>query len=333
MKKARKYILNPETLNYELTKISRSRVFARTTLLALGSVLMFFFYLWLYTDVFGLELVKTTLLKRKNAELLSKYELVSHKLDVYETALDALEMKDEDVYRSVFGMNSIPAAIRDEGLGGVNRYEDLDGFEHSALLKGEVTRLDMLTKKAYIQSKSFDEVGLMARRAGDMVSCIPAIPPFSPGANYHISSPFGRRVDPHYHYTKMHTGVDFSMKPGQRVYAVGDGVVSDVRFELFGYGHSVVIDHGFGYKTRYAHMKYISVAQGMKVKRGDCIGESGNTGKSTGPHLHFEVIYKGDHVNPMNYMDLEMPVSEYEQIVAHNETAGEYIHPSHRKKK
>lgn len=332
MKRARKYVLNPDTLNYEVKETPGRSVVLKSALLAVGSIVMFLVYLWIYVDVLNLELVKTTLLKRKNAEWCSKYEVLTHKLDVYESALDALEMKDEDVYRAVFGMNSIPAEVRNEGLGGVNRYEEFDGMDHSALLKGEVKRLDMLTKKAYVQSKSFDEVDLMARRAGDMVSCIPAIPPFSPGTNFHITSPFGYRTDPHYHYRKMHTGVDFSMKPGQRLYATGDGVVSEVRFELFGYGNSIVIDHGFGYKTRYAHLKYVSVAQGMKVKRGDLIGESGNSGKSTGPHLHFEVIYKGNYVNPMNYMDLEMPVSEYEQMVAHNPDA-EYIHPSHRKKK
>jgi len=332
VKKAKKYILNPETLNYELKKISGRTRLARTSMLVAGSIVLFFFYLWLYAQVLGAELVKTTFLKQKNAEWCSKYEVLSHKLDVYESALESLEMRDEDVYRSVFGMNSIPSDVRGEGFGGVNRYEMFDGMDHSSLLKGEVKRLDVLLKKAYVQSKSFDEVALMARQAGDMVSCIPAIPPFSPGINYRVTSSFGYRSDPHYHYRKMHTGVDFSMKPGQRIYAVGDGVVCDVRFELFGYGHSIVIDHGFGYKTRYAHMKYISVVQGMKVKRGDLIGESGNTGKSTGPHLHYEVIYKGNYVNPLNYMDLEIPAEEYEQMVAHNAPA-EFIHPSHRKKK
>mgnify|MGYP004678073941 FL=1 len=149
-----------------------------------------------------------------------------------------------------------------------------------------------------------------------MASCIPAIPPVLPDkSKYRISSTFGYRSDPISGVSKMHTGFDFACKPGNPVYASGDGVVSSVSFDLFNYGNSVVIDHGFGYKTRYAHLKTIFVAEGMKLKRGECIGESGNSGKSTGPHLHYEVIYRGRFVNPVNYFDLEMPVEEYASMV------------------
>ena len=176
--------------------------------------------------------------------------------------------------------------------------------------------MDILTKKAYVQSKSFDDVEALSQRAGDMASCIPAIPPVLPDkSKYRISSTFGYRSDPISGVSKMHTGFDFACKPGNPVYASGDGVVSSVSFDLFNYGNSVVIDHGFGYKTRYAHLKTIFVAEGMKLKRGECIGESGNSGKSTGPHLHYEVIYRGKFVNPVNYFDLEMPVEEYASMV------------------
>ena len=105
------------------------------------------------------------------------------------------------------------------------------------------------------------------------------------------------------------------MKPGTPVYTTGDSVVEYVKFSFTGYGNEILIDHGFGYKTRYAHMSMVSVAEGMKLKRGDCIGESGNSGKSTGPHLHYEVIYRGERVNPMNYLDMDMPVKEYAEMV------------------
>jgi len=334
MSRNNKYQLNPETLIYEVKKGSKKLLAAKTFMLFLGSLALAGLYFWLYVSVFDLELPKTSLLKKKNADWLTKMEMMNRNLDVYEEALSGIEMNDEDVYRAIFGMSGIPDEIREEGFGGVNRYQALEGTDHSGQLKVTVERLDRLTKKAYIQSKSFDEVEIMAKHAGDMASCIPAIPPMIPDkSKYHLSSTFGYRSDPLRKYRTMHTGVDFSMKPGNNVYATGDGVVAQVKYELFGYGNWIIIDHGFGYKTRYAHLKVITVAQGMKVKRGECIGESGNSGKSTGPHLHYEVMYKDNYVNPMSYVDLDMPVDEYKQLVSQveGESGRNFIHPSHIK--
>jgi murein DD-endopeptidase MepM/ murein hydrolase activator NlpD len=233
-------------------------------------------------------------------------------------------------------MHEIPAEIRNAGFGGVNRYEHLEGLGKDELLKNTVMRLDMLTKKSYVQSKSFDEVALLSKRAGDMASCIPAIPPVVPDRKiYRLSSRFGYRSDHFTGRTKRHSGVDFALKPGNPVYATGDGVVESVKFEFFGYGNSVVIDHGFGYKTRYAHLKSIGVSEGMKVKRGECVGTSGNPGRSSGPHLHYEVLYKGNHVNPANYYDLTITPEEYSTMVQNTADASEKItmHPSHIKRK
>ena len=194
----------------------------------------------------------------------------------------------------------------------------------------------MLLKKTYVQSKSFDEVAQLSRRAGEMASCIPAIPPMNPDTKkYRFSSSFGYRKDPFTGRSKRHTGVDFAMKPGIPIYATGDGVVESVKFELFGYGNQVVINHGFGYKTRYAHLKSVGVGEGMKVKRGECIGLSGNSGRSSGPHLHYEVLYKDNYVNPANYFDLSITPEEYGTMVQDIADASERVtlHPSHRKKK
>ena len=168
-----------------------------------------------------------------------------------------------------------------------------------------------------------------------MASCIPAIPPINPDKNkYRFSSSFGYRKDPFTGRSKKHSGVDFALKPGNPIYATGDGVVEAVKFELFGYGTQVLIDHGFGYKTRYAHMKTVGVAEGMKVKRGECIGLSGNSGRSSGPHLHYEVIYMGRHVNPYNYFDLTITPEEFSTMVQDIADASERVtmHPSHKKK-
>ena len=336
MANSRKYVLNPRTLAYEVKKRSKKMRVIRSVALLAASVALAVFYFWIYTSVFGLELPKTLMLKKKNAEWHSKLEVLNIQLDRYDEALVALQMRDDDIYRSIFGMHEIPAEVRNAGFGGVNRYEYLEGVDPSGSLKNTVMRLDVLTKKSYVQSKSFDEVAQLSKRAGDMASCIPAIPPVVPDKKiYRLSSSFGFRRDPFTGRSKRHSGVDFALKPGNPIYASGDGVVESVKFEFFGYGNSVLIDHGFGYKTRYAHLKSICVSEGMKIKRGECIGESGNSGRSSGPHLHYEVIYKDKHVNPANYFDLEITPGEYATMVQNTADATEKVtlHPSHKKRR
>ena len=336
MPKDRRYIFNKETLTYEVVRqSSRSRVFKTLTLFAV-SLLLAGFYFWIYVSVLGLEPPKTALLKKSNAEWSSRIEVLNRQLDQYNEDLTSLQMRDDDIYRSIFGMNEIPAAVRNAGFGGVNRYAHYDDIDSDGLLKRTAVRLDVLTKKSYVQSKSFDEVAQLSRRAGEMASCIPAIPPVNPDPKkYRLSSGFGYRRDPFTGRSKRHTGVDFALKPGNPVYSTGDGVVESVKFELFGYGNQIVIDHGFGYKTRYAHMKSIGVAEGMKLKRGECIGLSGNSGRSSGPHLHYEVMYKDAFVNPANYYDLSITPDEYSTMVQDIADASERItlHPSHQKRR
>ena len=336
MAKMKKYVFNPKTLSYEIRKRSRKSRILRSVALLVGSVVMAVLYFWLYASVLEWELPKTALLKKKNAEWCSRVEVMNRQLDRYDEALEALQMRDDDIYRSIFGMHEIPSEVRNAGFGGVNRYEDLELVDQHGYLKETVMRLDVLTKKSYVQSKSFDEVAQLSKRAGDMASCIPAIPPVVPDRKiYRLSSSFGYRSDPFSGKTKRHTGVDFALKPGHPVYATGDGVIESVKFEFFGYGNSVVVNHGFGYKTRYAHLKSIGVAEGMKVKRGECIGISGNSGRSSGPHLHYEVIYKDRHVNPANYYDLTITPEEYSTMVQNIADSSERVtlHPSHKKKR
>ena len=175
---------------------------------------------------------------------------------------------------------------------------------------------DIIEKRAYVQSKSFDDITILQNSAGDMAAHIPAIPPMSTDRNtYHMSSPFGFRSDPLLGYTKRHTGMDFACPPGNPIYATGDGVVVKVAHERKGYGNHVEIDHGFGYKTRYAHMSEIFVEEGQKLLRGDCIGLSGKSGRITGPHLHYEIMYRKDYVNPALYMDLDISPKDYYELV------------------
>ena len=329
------YTINQRTLLYEVKKRSRASRLLKPVAFFTVSLVMAAAYFWIYTSVLGLELPKTAVLKKKNAEWCSKMEVLNRQLDSYDEALSALQMRDDDIYRSIFGMNEIPAEVRNAGFGGVNRYAHLDGADTDGLLKSTAIRLDVLTKRTYVQSRSFDEVAMLSKRAGDMASCIPAIPPINPDPSvYRLSSSFGYRRDPISGRTAMHRGVDFAMKPGNPVYATGDGVIESVKFEFFGYGNQVVIDHGFGYKTRYAHLKAVGVVEGMKIKRGECIGQSGNSGKSSGPHLHYEVLYKGNQINPANYYDLSITPEEYSTMVQNTADASRNItlHPSHQRR-
>ncbi len=312
-----KYILNPETLLYEEIKEEtlKSKVFKKLLMFA-GSLAMSVLYFWFFTSVLGFDMPKTAFLKAEHARWDARIDLMNTKLDRYEEILETFRVRDDDIYRSIFGMDEIPAGVREAGIGGVDRYSFLDGLESDDRLRNTALRIDRLMRKTYVQSKSFDEVASVSKTTGDMASCIPTIPPILPDeSKYRLSSRFGYRSDPFTGNTRMHSGLDFAMKVGNPVYATGDGVVESVRFEFFGYGNSVTIDHGFGYKTLYAHLNSVKVIEGMNVKRGDCIAESGKSGRSSGPHLHYEVIYKGRKVNPANYLDLSMPVSEYSNMV------------------
>ena len=274
--------------------------------------LLFLFYMWLYVSVFKMDLPKTAILKRQNALWNTRVDQMSQKLDRYDELLSMLEMRDNRIYRSVYGLDEIPDAVRGSGLGGENRYTALEG---TALLDVS-RRLDVLEKRSYVQSRSFDDVATLQQTAGDMASHIPAIPPMNTDpSTYRISSPFGYRSDPLLGYTKRHTGMDFACPPGNPIYATGDGVVVLAKYDRSGYGRHVEVDHGFGYVTRYAHMSRIDVEEGQVVKRGDCLGLSGRSGRITGPHLHYEVIYRKNYVNPYWYMDLDIPSRDYMEMV------------------
>lgn len=317
MSKFKRYIFNPDTLSYEVTvRSARFRLF-KSAMLFIASLGMAALYLWFYTSVLGWDLPKTAVLKKINAKWSARMDVMNSQLDNYDNVLTSLQSRDDDVYRSVFGMNEIPSTVRNAGFGGVDRYSWLDEAGRDGVLKSTMMRLDVLTKKTYIQSRSFEEVLSVSKRAGDMAMCIPAIPPVDPTpGSYRISSSFGRRTDPISGRTARHEGVDFACPEGVPIYSTADGVVEKVKYERFGYGKNVVIDHGFGYKTRYGHMSEISVKEGDKVSRGKFIGTVGNSGKSTGPHLHYEVIYRGAHVNPYNYYDLSMTGEEYATLTS-----------------
>lgn len=298
------------------------------------SIVLFVGYLYIYTSVLNLELPKTRYLRHQNQNLMLKCSVLERRVESYSQALEALEVRDEDIYRSIFGLNSIPSSVRNEGMPGDKRYEELNMADNGFRVMQLAAMSDKVTKRAYVQSKSLDEIEMMLNSADLMALSMPTIWPVVPDqSKVHISSRFGSRSHPLLGYVRPHQGIDISVKKGTEIYVTGDGVVEKVEYERSGYGHYVIIDHGFGYKTLYAHCKSILVAEGIKVKRGEQIAESGNTGISSGPHVHYEIRYKGKAVNPLHYFDQDMPVQQYRDLVQKAAENSEkfYVHPSHLK--
>lgn len=248
-----------------------------------------------------------------------QYQILSDKLDDMEDLLGDLEKRDDKVYRVIFEADPIPNSVRRAGYGGVDRYENLYGHTNSELVVNTSKKLDMMASRLYVQSKSYDEVFKMASRKVEMLKCIPAILPVKETEVKYVSSYFGYRPDPISKLTKFHSGMDFSAETGTKVYAPGDGVVLSADNANLGYGNMITIDHGYGYKTRYAHLNKFVVREGQQVKRGQLIGYVGSTGKSTGAHLHYEVLKDDVQVDPIHFFYNNLTPEQYDLMLEQSE--------------
>lgn len=220
-------------------------------------------------------------LRIENSRLLAQYNVLSRRLDDAEEVLRDIQQRDDNLYRVIMQADPIAPAIRQAGYGGTNRYEELMDMANAGLVVNTTQKLDVLSKQLYIQSKSFDDVVEMCKNHGEMLKCMPAIQPISNKDLRQTASGYGTRIDPIYGTAKFHSGMDFSASPGTDVYATGNGTVVKMGWET-GYGNTIVIDHGFGYQTWYAHLRDFRTKLGKKVVRGEVIGGVGSTGKSTG---------------------------------------------------
>ena len=254
-------------------------------------------------------------LKREIAQLELQYKLLGNRMNRVDQVLAELQEKDDDIYRVIFEAEPIPGSVRDAGFGGVNRYKDLERLENADIVIGTTKRLDELTKKLVVQSRSFDEVVALAKNKEEMLASIPAIQPVANKKLKRVASGFNYRIHPIYKVRHFHTGIDFTAPRGTEIYATGDAKVVDVIMKKRGYGYHVILDHGYGYKTLYAHMSKFNVKRGGSVKRGDVIGFVGSTGTSTAPHLHYEVIKNGEKINPMNFFFNDLTPEEYEKVI------------------
>lgn len=310
------YKFNPDTLQYEVAKTPISKRFFKVCTYFVSGLVLFVCYMYLFGEVLGIEPPKTAILKKQNAEWHGKLELLSQRYDKGNASLLELQMRDNGVYRPIFGMEELSSDLRSAGFGGIDRYSFLELYDSSGELASVSAKLDILSKRAYVQLKSFEDVSSLAHRSEEMSKCIPSIPPVVLDERVRLSSRFGMRNDPFTKKPRFHSGVDLSCGvSGEPIYATGDGVVSRISFDFFGYGNYIIVDHGFGYKTRYAHLKATLVTEGQKVKKGDQIGEMGNTGRSKGTHLHYEVHYQNKAVNPLNYYNSDITPEEYAMMV------------------
>jgi len=253
--------------------------------------------------------------KREIAHLQLQYEILNDQLDKYTTVLKDLQERDDNIYRVIFEAEPIPSSVREAGIGGIDRYERLKGYTNSEIMIETHKKIDKIMGQLYVQSKSLDEVFSMALNKEKMLASIPAIQPVSNKDLTRIASYFGYRMDPFYKVKKFHEGVDFTAPIGIEIYASGNGVVTKAGRSRGGYGKHVILDHGYSYTTIYAHMSEILVKKGQKVKRGQVIGYVGSTGKSTAPHLHYEVRTNGRAINPIYFFYNDITPEQFEMML------------------
>jgi len=308
-----KYKFNHETLSFDRIRLGLRQTFLRLFGYFVASLFLAGIYGFIFAFIFDSPQEKA--LKREIAQLTLQYELMNREMENVEKVLTHLQETDDNLYRTIFESEPVPSSYREGGIGGVNRYEELEGFSNSELVIETARRLDGIRKKIYVQSESFDELIAYAKEKEEMLSSIPAIQPLSNKDLKRTASGFGYRIHPIYKISKFHSGMDFTAPTGTDVYATGNGVVREVKSARRELGNHVVIDHGFGYRTVYAHLDRFNVREGQKVKRGDVIGFVGSTGLSTAPHLHYEVHVNGTAVNPALYYFNDLTPEEYERML------------------
>ncbi|MBG6186183.1 M23 family metallopeptidase [Flavobacterium sp. CAN_S2] len=306
-----KYYYDSENLAYRKIKTRKRIKFGVIMLFLLASALFGFlsFIVLLNTPYF--ETPKDRLQAREIENLRLNYALLNKKMDQINGVVEAIENRDNNLYRVYFNKSAIPDSIRKAGLPGKNRYQLLEGYDNSQLVINTTKRINVLSKELAVQSKSLDVILKLAEAKSDFLSAIPAIQPVRNENLKQMASGFGYRTDPFTKARKMHEGMDFTAKTGTPIYATGDGVVAKADNTASGYGNHIVIRHGFGYETLYAHLSKYKARAGQRVKRGDIIGYVGSTGRSEAPHLHYEVLKDKKVVNPLNFYYGNISAVEY----------------------
>lgn len=313
MARTPKYLFDPYSLTYKQhrpnlgEKILRAGgVFSLALLLSIGMFMGSSYYL---------DTPEEARLKQEVEQYRQKFQAMQQQLGQMKNTVNMLERRDRQIYRSIFEADPISDAVRNAGYGGAKRVKELKGFKYAELIQTTRSQLNNLNKELSVLTQSYQEVTKLASQKQELLAAIPSIQPIKNRELTRIASGYGNRIHPIYKTRQFHEGLDFTTAIGAPVYATGKGEVVRKDYSKRGYGNQLVLDHGYGYKTRYAHLSEFKVKQGETVKRGELIGTIGNSGLSTGPHLHYEVRKDGKPVNPINYFHNELLPHEYQKVV------------------
>lgn len=315
-----KYFFNPKTLRFEPKKATHAQKILFISAVLIFVVLASYGVSSLFVSNFDTPGMRS--LREENNKLLSQYNFLNSKLNQIESVLDEIQVRDDNIYRVIFDKNPIPESVRKAGFGGTDKYSDLKSIDESELVLNTSKRVDIVAKQAYIQAKSYEEVLKLAINKEEELSSTPAIMPVSNNDLSFMSSGWGVRLHPVYKVRMFHWGIDFVAPRGTNIYSTGDGIIESVINQGNGHGKHVIINHGFGYKTLYAHLSKFNVTEGQKIKRGQVIGFVGSSGTSTAPHLHYEVFKNGSNVDPKYYFFKDLNAEEFDQLVARSENNG-----------
>jgi len=316
----KKFYFNSDTLDYEEIQINLAYRLKQVLFHAMSGIFLGLIFFFLFVSIIKSPREKEISLQKSRME--GQYKALQGQMSDIQGILTDLQQRDDNLYRVVFQAEPIPYEVRRTANTNADYYEQLLRMTNSQIVVETTKKLNELKKQLYVQSKSYDEIVVLAQNKGKMLEAIPAIQPVANKDLTRVASGYGMRMDPIYHSRRFHAGMDFTAPTGTDIYATGNGRVLSAGWQQ-GYGNCVEIDHGFGYVTLYAHMHTISVNAGQTVNRGEVIGLVGNTGKSTGPHLHYEVHYKGEIMNPQNYYFLDLTPEEYDKMVQLSNNAGQ----------
>jgi murein DD-endopeptidase MepM/ murein hydrolase activator NlpD len=308
------YYYDSETLSYRKIERKKRTTGKYVSVFLLAAALFGFMFVVIAGQYF--ESPKEKALARELQNMQLQYDLLDKKMNEAFAALENVEERDNAIYRLYFEANPIPEEQRRQGFGGVNRYEKFEGYDNSKLIVEANRKMDMLQNSIVVQSKSLDEIAVLAEDKEKFLEAIPAIQPVSNEDLTRMASGYGYRTDPFTKVRKFHYGMDFTAPRGTPIYAAGDGVVKRADAGSSGYGKHIRIDHGYGYVSLYAHLYKYNVKKNQKVKRGDVIGFVGSTGRSQAPHLHYEVFKDGERINPINFYYGNLSPEEFNKLLA-----------------
>ena len=307
------YKYNPDTLEYEEVKLTLWDRTKKLSYYLIASVV--FSFLILSIAFYNIRNYIQKEAAKENQSLRQEISSFNKDLSLILEVLGDIQLRDDNIYRAIFETDPYPDYRRQLGTGGNSmKYKKYENMEYGDLVIEISKKIELIEKKLASQSKSFDEVFDLTKEKQKMIKSIPSIQPVSNRDLTRIASGFGLRMHPIYKIIKMHKGMDFTAPIGTEIYATGDGIVEKVGW-VGGYGRTIMINHGFGYKTRYAHCSKYNCRKGQKVKRGDLIGFVGNTGQSSGPHLHYEVFKNKRQINPVNFFFNDLSPEEYDKVI------------------